>query len=478
MLDPARLEYAKNLQQLVLAQEAKARWLRTNKIVRFYPDQGPLRRELYVKHMQCFKAGQKFKVRAALGANRVGKSEGIGCYETVLHMTGQYPSWWEGRRFDKPIVGITLAHEPKLLRRGVQRKLFGGRSFGEGLYPLSVLDRDGIRTINGGGGAYEFAPIKHVSGGWSEHLFGTYKQGREAFESIELDWFHEDEEAPEDIHDEIVMRTMTTNGCGILTYTPLKGLSPLTERIWTQKDSMTPDVHVTNITWDDVPHLTKEQKETILNGTPGYLRDARSKGIPASGVGRIYPLKEEAYKVKKFDIPPYWRRVFAIDCGWHMTAVVWLAWDKDNDVVYVTSEHYMPEQPPSVHATAIKARGVWIPGVGDAAGASQMTGEQFIDIYRELGVRIKLPDKSVDGGIAKVMERLSTGRLKIFDNCENQLREMLSYSYDEKQNVIKHNDHACDALRYGIVSGLDISRTNHALDAEPKVNEMTFGVYD
>lgn len=462
---------------LLQALQAKAAWVQNNKIVTYYPDTGIYRRELYEKHIACFAAGKKHSVRGVLGANRCGKSEGIGCYETVLHMTGRYPSWWQGRRFDKPIVGITVAREPKILRRGVQRKLFGGTKFGQALYPADVLDRDGIRMMQNGNGAYEFAPIKHVSGGWSEHLFGTYKQGREGFESIELDWFHEDEEAPEDIHDEIVMRTMTTGGCGILTYTPIKGLSPLTERIWKQKDDPDPDVHVTNITWDDVPHLTEEQKAEYLRKTPGYLRDARSKGIPASGVGRIYPVDPKDYTVKPFTLPDYWPRVFGADLGFHCTAVLWGAHDRDNDIVYVYSEHYRHEAEPPIHAAAIKARGVWIPGVGDVAGTSQINGDKFIEIYRDNGIRMKLPNKAVDGGISEVLDRMSTGRLKIFSTCENVLKELLGYSYDEKQKVIKANDHACDALRYLIVSGLDLAKTKSYSDTAPSIPEQTFGLY-
>ena len=34
------------------------------------------------------------------GNRRVGKSEGCGLYETVLHMTGRYPDWWRGRGFN------------------------------------------------------------------------------------------------------------------------------------------------------------------------------------------------------------------------------------------------------------------------------------------------------------------------------------------------------------------------------------------
>src|SRR5580692_6326716 len=74
-----------------------------NRLETFYPETGPLRRELYAKHCEFFAAGATHNERLAIAGNRTGKSEGIGAYETTLHLTGQYPAWWKGRRFNRPI---------------------------------------------------------------------------------------------------------------------------------------------------------------------------------------------------------------------------------------------------------------------------------------------------------------------------------------------------------------------------------------
>src|SRR5258706_11323160 len=74
------------------------------KLWSYYPDSGPLRRELYPKHLQFFAAGALHRERLFMAANRVGKTEGVGGYETTLHLTGVYPPWWEGRRFERPIA--------------------------------------------------------------------------------------------------------------------------------------------------------------------------------------------------------------------------------------------------------------------------------------------------------------------------------------------------------------------------------------
>src|SRR4029079_9630517 len=109
--------------ELSLLTEAQRR-RDTNRIADSYPDEGPLRRELYPKHIAFFKAGATHMERAAIAANRVGKTWGIGGYETALHLTGDYPPWWEGRRFDSP-VDVWAAGDTGIIRIGIQ-KLFSG----------------------------------------------------------------------------------------------------------------------------------------------------------------------------------------------------------------------------------------------------------------------------------------------------------------------------------------------------------------
>jgi hypothetical protein len=87
----------------------KRRWLKRDATTErltlgtYYPDAGPLCRALHPKHLAFFAAGAVHRERLFMAANRVGKTEGVGGYETTLHLTGDYPPWWEGRRFDRPI---------------------------------------------------------------------------------------------------------------------------------------------------------------------------------------------------------------------------------------------------------------------------------------------------------------------------------------------------------------------------------------
>jgi hypothetical protein len=85
-----------------------------NRIDSYYPDDGPLRRELYPKHLEFFRAGIEHRERCFLAANRVGKTEGVGGYEMVCHLTGEYPEWWDGRTFDHPIEAWLLVIHRRL----------------------------------------------------------------------------------------------------------------------------------------------------------------------------------------------------------------------------------------------------------------------------------------------------------------------------------------------------------------------------
>ena len=214
--------------------------------------------------------------------------------------------------------------------------------------------------------------------------------------------------------------------------------------------------YLTNAGWDDVPHLDADTKAKLLASTQPFLRDARSKGIPSLGAGAIYPVEEEVWLVDPFVIPNHWRRAYALDVGWNRTAGIWGAYDGDQDVIYLYSEHYRGQAEPSIHATAIKARGDWVPGVIDPAarGRSQDDGKRLYQLYLALGLQLHLANNAVDAGIQEVWERLSTGRLKIFSTLRNWRMEHRLYRRDEKGAIVKKNDHLMDATRYLIMSGI------------------------
>jgi phage terminase large subunit-like protein len=208
--------------------EAEADRRARNKLLRWFPDSGPYRRELYKPHLEFFAAGAKFRTRVFLAGNRCGKTV-AGAYELTLHLTGWYPHWWEGKRFHGPIRAIAASDTGKLTREVVQNELLGppGR-FGTGMIPYDSLERSTMRS--GVTDAVDTCYVKHAAGGYSTLIFKSYEQKRESFQGLTLEYAWMDEETPEAIFDEVLTRTATTNGVLALTFTPLQGLTPLIQR--------------------------------------------------------------------------------------------------------------------------------------------------------------------------------------------------------------------------------------------------------
>lgn len=218
--------------------------------------------------------------------------------------------------------------------------------------------------------------------------------------------------------------------------------------------------YVCTCTWDEIPHLSDEEKASLLSGIPPFQRDARSKGLPQLGAGAIYPVPETDITVPDISpIPAHWPRWYAFDSGWEWTAAMFFAWDRDNDTMYVTSAYKRQHAEPPVHADAVRARGGdWMEGAGDVAAVSNTDGVQFIDIYRRLGLKLQLADKAVEAGIQDTWQRLSAGKLKVFASCGLWFSEYRTYHRDEKGRIEKADDHLMDATRYGVRAPLHIRK--------------------
>ncbi len=445
------------------------------KLESFYLETGPLRRNLYPKHLEFFRLGKTKRERLFMAANRVGKTWGAGGYELVCHLTGNYPAWWEGRRINRPNYWWVAGDTRETTRNILQLALLGKHGdIGTGLIPRELITRTSPGFIPD---SLSAVWVKHVSGGVSVVQFKSYDQGREAFQGTEQDGIWLDEEPPMDVYTECLLRTMTNDGCIMVTFTPLRGLSTVVQSfapggvVPEKQDG--PKVVVT-ATWDDVPHLSALQKEEILAGIPPFLRDARSKGIPQLGAGLVYPMPESAFVVEPFEIPKFWRRSYGLDVGWNRTAAIWGADDPETDTEYWYSEHYMAEAEPAVHVSAIQARGHMTGAIDPASrGRSQADGKQLIQIYLGLGLDLVPAVNAVEAGIFQLWERLSTGRLKVFSNLHNTRTEFRLYRRDERGKVVKEQDHAMDAGRYRSLTR-DIARATTPIEVK-QPEYVTFG---
>lgn len=161
-----------------------------------------------------------------LAANRIGKTEGVGAYETTLHLTGDYPQWWQGRRFSTPISAWAAGKDSKTVREIIQYKLLGPQGdYGTGMIPgdsiIATSPKPGVPD------AIESIVVRHITGGKSRIMLKSYDQGRDSFVGTEQHICWLDEECVRDIYVECLTRTMTTNGMILITMTPLLGLTDI-----------------------------------------------------------------------------------------------------------------------------------------------------------------------------------------------------------------------------------------------------------
>jgi len=479
-------------EELALLLEEKERRIKYNALKYAFPDTGPFARSKYIKQLEFFKAGKEYRQRAMIAANRTGKSY-AGGYEMALHATGLYPDWWEGKRFERPVncwaVGVSNIQTKEV----VQHILMGDFvDPGTGLIPKDNIDPKRV-SRPGVPEAIDTLRVKHytngVYDGLSTVVFKSYEQEREKFQgqAIHVIWLDEEPKNP-GIYTECLTRIATTDGMLYCTFTPLLGISDVVLAFMPggklPKDGVVvnPDTgkksrkYIVQIDWEQVPHITEDMKEEMLSAYSPFERDARSKGIPQLGSGAIFPILEEDIVCDPFEIPAHWKRVYGLDVGWNKTAGIWAAIDPNSSVVYLYSEFYQGRQEIAVMYDGIKSRGAWIPGVVDPAAEKLVNptdGKSLFTYYCDAGLDLAKANNSVEAGLMKVWNMLSSGQLKVFTSLPNWLGEFRIYRRNEDGKIVKKDDHLMDATRYLIMSGLDLAMDEG--EASDEYNEFESG---
>lgn len=385
--------------------------------------------------------------------------------ETAFHLTGLYPDDWKGAIFDAPVTGWAASETSQSTRDTVQRLLLGEvGAWGTGTIPKEHIV-DIKRATHGVADAVETIMVRHKGGGLSRVTIKTYDQGRKRWQGETLDFVWLDEEPPAELYTEAITRTNATQGIVYMTFTPLMGMSGVVKRFLIEK---APGTHVTNMTIEDALHYTPEQRAAIIAKYPEHERQARANGVPMRGSGLIFPVAEEKIKVTGFAIPHYWPRICGIDFGIdHPFGAAWLAIDPDSDVIYVTDCYREKGAFPIIHAAAIRPRGDWIPVAWphDGLQHDKGTGDELAGLYRAQKLNLtksrathppKDGDKegeggnSVEAGLLDMLERMQTGRFKVFNHLADWFEEYRMY-HRKDGKVVKKDDDLISATRYAVM---------------------------
>lgn len=442
--------------------------LRRNQLSRYLP---------YPKQYEFHALGREVRERLFMKGNRAGGTYPAG-FETAMHLTGKYPDWWPGRKYDRPTVVVTGSESNESSRDIIQKILLGvthtnkkGQGFGTGTIPgddiINVFKRQaGIPNV------LESIDVRHKSGGISKVMLKTYEQGRDKIQGFAADIAWSDEQVPDDIYTEMLARTMSAaDGMAISTFTALKGETDLITRFVSPEDGdpvrgytiMSVYETVGGIWPEGTPwageewtgHFTKETADEFINSFPVHERETRALGKPMMGEGVVFAIPEGDITCPPQEIPKHWARICGIDFGIdHPAAGVWLAHDRDSDTIYVTDCYKMSGETAVYHAGAIKARDpqsqIPVAWPHDGMTRDKGTGVPLKEQYRKHGVRMmrdsaRYDDKTggaqgVEPAVLEIYERMKTGRFKVFANLSQWFDEFRMYHRKGGLIVAKKDD--------------------------------------
>jgi hypothetical protein len=222
-----------------------------------------------------------------------------------------------------------------------------------------------------------------------------------------------------------------------------------------------PDRHVTIMTLDEAEHIDEEKRRQIIAGYPAHEVEARSKGIPILGSGRIFPVEESKIVCEHRKFPEHWPRIGGMDFGWeHPFAAAELIWDRDSDVVYVNRIYRLNQATPIEHAAALRSWGKELRWAWPRDGKRETlegAGIALAKQYEEQGLNM-LPEHSqfedgsvsVEAGLMMMLDRMRTGTLKVFKEHNDWWEEFRLY-HRKDGRVVKEGDDLLCATRYALM---------------------------
>jgi PBSX family phage terminase large subunit len=181
-----------------------------------------------------------------------------------------------------------------------------------------------------------------------------------------------------------------------------------------------------------------------------FQRDFEGRFVKIEGL--VYPeFDRSTHVVDAFEIPNHWPKWAGLDYGWtDPTAVLGIAFDPEEKVFYIYTQLYKSHWPVEKIGAYLKQH-MFTYTLYDPSAVAVMN-----EVRATCKLRIEPADNSVDVGIQRITKLLKENRLRIFDSCEDLVRELEGYCYDKKGSAKPGHDnsHSPDALRYGFSKDL------------------------
>ena len=420
----------------------------------------------------------------------------------MFDLTGLYPDWYDGHRFDHPVElvagGVNNDKTTKLLQKALMGDpVLKETSWGTGWIPKKCLDPKMMSLKRGVADAYQTVKVKHytdgIHDGYSTLSFQSYESGKAAWMGDTIDVFHLDEEPPMDILEQAGRGCIASGGFIRCTYTPENGQTEVVQKIkkeWSLHKAGWPDVagedFEVEVDGEIIPfttqyticgkkgHLTRKKVEAAMKNFAPYQLKMRMKGIPVLGSGLVFEYSEETIKCSPLEggIPDSWPRIAAIDFGGiakksHPSAVVYVAYDEDNDVAYVYDCFRLHSAEIADVAARMISRPQWIPVMWPHDGNKEVPGGSTVaKEYQDYGVNMfhthftNPPDDNkaegtggikIEPGIVSLSNRVKDRRIRVYNTLPEWFEEYRQYHLKDGK-IVDREDDLMSATRYAIQS--------------------------
>jgi phage terminase large subunit-like protein len=415
-------------------------------------------------------------IKLFLGGNRVGKTVAGGA-DLVWKATGRHP--------------YNQIHKPPLRCRAI-----------------GVDFEDGIKRIILPEIARWIPPSELKNGSWEDSYsaggktltlnngsfieFMSYDQDVQKFAGTSRHAIWCDEEPPQEIFNENLLRLLDANGQMALTMTPLIDMSWTYDRLYipgTKGGKLElPDgqefgyIDVFTASTFQNAYIPAAMISIITEGMSEEEKMARTDGQYFSYTGTIYAnaiqpgtFVNSLMGTDTFDqmVRKGWEFFGFLDHGYRNPTAYYLAAADVNGRIVVLDEVYQANKLIRENSFDILALNekwglekklnyiVADPAIVQRNG---ITGTSSQTEYAEQGVYLSIGNNDVQAGIQRTSKLFKTGKLNITTDCEKLQWELSRYrwaKYDtskardknnQKEEPLKKDDHACDALRYGVMS--------------------------
>lgn len=468
-------------QKLYEALEEKKEWLKFNKLSTYSPY--PFQVKFH---------NDKDHHKACTAGNRPGKTE-MGGAHAACHLTGKYPDWWEGKKYDHPILLIAGGKSNEKVRDLAQAILLGDpgndRMLGTGFVPKDDIGKSVRKPGVPNAKLHQY--VRHYTNGVydgdSKATLLAYDAEDQAWMGFPSDETWLDEEPPELIMGQATRACIDRGGSIYMTFTPESGRTPVVQMIeahWSVHHASWMDasggdfvVELANgrsLEFKTVygikgqkGHLTEKKVRSALKGMLPHQQEMRVLGEPMQGSGLIFSYPEDQVMCEPIEIPDHWPRLASSDFGGiseksHPSAASWGAYDKENDIIYVYDCLKMFSNKRFEVAARMLSRPQWIPmmyphdGKTIVEGGGTVAGE-----YRKFGVNMFHthitnfdPEKGEGKGGIKIEPQLvdmntrfADRRLRIFNTLPEIWEELRNFhTTKNSQGTVKIVDRDDDLI--------------------------------